>query len=439
MLSPTGRLQSPCAQPSRGRQCMWLKSSVPRYLAVLAVFALALLQVGSASAQPKYKILHSFTGGDDGGGLFGSLLMGGAGNLYGVTRGGGRHIYGTVFELCPSSKDRWKETVLYNFCALPSCADGAGGWAGLASDAAGNLYGATTTGGSTNQGVVFELTPGSGGWSYNIIYQGGSEVGWVLDKAGNLYGFDGPGTYHDGAAVELSPGADGWTYNVLFSFDVSKDGYDPWSAMIFDATGNLYGTTKYSQDGNGTVFKLTPVSPSPENERAEEILHDFRGSSRHDGQDVHAGLVFDQSGNLYGATAAGGAYNQTCLEGCGTVFKLALEQNGRWKETILHDFTYLADGSSPLGTLVFDAAGNLYGTAAGGGKGQQYCDGGCGVVFKLTPSAKGKWKSTVLHWFTGTDGAAPQAGLIIDSKGNLYGTTQYGGSGGAGVAFELTP
>ena len=419
---------------------MRLKSSVPRYLTVLAIFALALVLVGSASAQPKYKILHAFTGGDDGGGLFGSLLLDAAGNLYGITRGGGKHIYGTVFELSPSSKGHWKETVLYNFCALSGCADGAGGWAGLASDAAGDLYGATTTGGSSDQGVVFELTPGSGGWSYKIIYEGGSDVGWVLDESGNLYGFLGPGRYRNGAVAELSPGSDGWSYSVLYSFDDEHgDGFFPWAALIFDSSGNLYGTTKDGgKEGFGIAFKLSPVSPSAGNLWREQILHNF-DAFQHDGIYPYAGFVLDRSGNLYGATAAGGISNQTCLEGCGTVFKLTHEQNGRWKETILHDFTYLSDGSSPLGTLVFDAAGNLYGTAAGGGKGQTYCNGGCGVVFKLTPSAKGKWKYTVLHWFTGPDGAAPQAGLIIDSKGNLYGTTQYGGSGYAGVAFEITP
>jgi uncharacterized repeat protein (TIGR03803 family) len=412
---------------------MRLKSSLLWSLTILVL-------AGGAAAQPKYKILHAFTGGDDGGGLFGSLLLDASGNLYGVTRGGGTHIYGTVFELSPSSKGHWKETVLYNFCALSGCADGAGGWAGLASDAAGDLYGATTTGGSSDQGVVFELTPGSGGWSYEVIYEGGSSTGWILDKAGNLYGFTGPGAYGDGAVAELSPGSDGWTYNVLFSFDVSKDGYDPQSAMIFDTNGNLYGTTKYSQDGNGTAFKLMPPAWSrAENEWTEDILHDFRGSSHHDGQLVYAGLVFDQSGDLYGATEAGGVYNKSCPGGCGTVFKLSPGQNGHWKETVLHYFADASRGAGPLGTLVFDGAGNLYGTTVGGGKGQQYCGGGCGVVFKMTPNAGGKWKYTVVHYFDGQNGAGPWGALIVDPKGNLYGTTQYGGSGYAGVAFEITP
>src|ERR1700733_11503638 len=192
------------------------------------------LTAGEGFAAPTYNVLHAFTGRLDGGGLWGSLLLDGAGNVYGATGGGGTHIYGTVFELSPSS-DGWTEAVLYNFCQQSHCADGAAPFAGLASDAAGNLYGATTTGGSTNQGVVFELTPGSDGWSYTIIYQGGSEVGWVLDKAGNLYGFDGPGRYQNGAAAELSPGSDGWSYNVLYSFDDEHgDGFFPWAAMVFD-------------------------------------------------------------------------------------------------------------------------------------------------------------------------------------------------------------
>src|ERR1700733_9918079 len=292
------------------------------------------LTAGEGFAAPKYKILHAFTGGLDGGGLFGSLLLDGAGNVYGVTRGGGQHIYGTVFELSPSTKGHWKETVLYNFCALSGCADGAGGWAGLVSDAAGDLYGSTTTGGATNQGVVFELTPGSDGWSYNIIYQGGSEVGSVLDKVGNLYGFDGPGRYQNGAAAELSPGSDGWSYNVLYSFDDEHgDGFFPWAAMVFDPSGNLYGTTKDGgKKGFGIAFKLSPVSPGPGNLWREQILHNF-DAFPHDGIYPYAGFVRDPSGNLYGATAAGGISNQTCLEGCGTVFKLTPEEKGRWKET----------------------------------------------------------------------------------------------------------
>jgi uncharacterized repeat protein (TIGR03803 family) len=136
----------------------------------------------------------------------------------------------------------------------------------------------------------------------------------------------------------------------------------------------------------------------------------------------------DSSGSLYGTTDVGGP------AGYGTVFKLTPQANGRWKETILHSFTQGTNGDHVSAGVVFDRAGNLYGTTIGGGT---QCD--CGVVYKLAPQANGKWNYTVLHRFTGADGAQPDANLIVDDKGNLYGTTPTGGAGGAGVAFEITP
>jgi uncharacterized repeat protein (TIGR03803 family) len=411
---------------------MRLKSSL---IISLVVFCLIGTLAGSARARPKYKILHAFTGGDDGGGLFGSLLMDGAGNLYGITRGGGKHIYGTVFELS-RSKGNWKETVLHNFCSLQNCADGAGGWAGPTFDPAGHLYGATTTGGSSDQGVVFQLTRRQGGWKYRVIYEGGSKTGWIADKAGNLYGFNGPGTYHDGDVAELSPSSKGWALTPLYSFDTAKgDGWGLESGLNFDPKGSLYGTTEYGGSGGfGTAFEVSPPSPlDTQGDWQEQILHQFP-AYQGDGEYPYAGLIADEAGNVYGATESGGA----CY-GCGTVFELTPGSDGTWQETILHEFSKPSDGLNPMATLVMDGAGNLYGSTAGGGGGMQYCNGGCGTVFELSPEAQGKWKYTVLHRFNGNDGAAPQAALILDSKGNLYGTTQYGGAGYAGVAFEITP
>ena len=419
---------------------MRLKSSPMMFC--LTVIALAAFFVGEAWAHPKYKILHAFTGGDDGGGLFGSLVLDKSGNLYGITRGGGKHIYGLVFELSPSPNGHWKETVLHNFCSVrskkgpPLCLDGAGGLAGPVFDPAGNLFGATTTGGSYNQGVVFQLTKTRGVWKYKIILEGGTGLGWATDSAGNLYGYYGPGQYHDGAVAELSHRADGWTDKALYSFDFGK-GHDGWgieSGFNFDSTGNLYGTTEYGGSGGfGTAFEVSPPDPlGTQDEWQEHILHQFP-AFQGDGEYPYAGLIADKAGNVYGATESGGA----CYP-CGTIFELSPGSDGTWQETILHKFSNPSDGTGPLGTLVFDGAGNLYGTTLSDGA-QQYCDGGCGVVFKLTPEGQGKWKYTVLHRFKGSDGAAPWAALILDSKGNLYGTTQYGGSGTAGVAFEITP
>lgn len=279
----------------------------------------------------------------------------------------------------------------------------------------------------------------SGTWSLSIL-SSKAALGLVLGGAGDLYGFGGPGQYNEGDGFKLSPGRNGWTETVLYSFNSQNgDGFTPESALIFGPSGNLYGTTKDGGSGGfGTAFKLRPGSSDTENPWQERILHNFP-AFQGDGHYPYAGLVLDRSGNLYGATEAGGVYGQTCLGGCGTVFKIAPGHHDVWKETILHEFTDLSNGATPLGTLVFDRAGNLYGTAAGGGKGQQYCDGGCGVVFRLAPRTKGTWKYTVLHWFKARDGAAPQAGLTVDRKGNLYGTTEYGGPGYAGVVFEITP
>jgi uncharacterized repeat protein (TIGR03803 family) len=165
----------------------------------------------------------------------------------------------------------------------------------------------------------------------------------------------------------------------------------------------------------------------------EQVLHSFPAFPK-DGQVPGVGaLVFDASGNLYGTTSEGGA--NTCFAGCGTIFRLTQETDGRWKETILYNFKNGASGFSPGAGVVLDQAGNLYGATTYGGTSSR----GCGVVYKLAPGANGNWTYTVLHRFTGSDGAQPDANLILDSKGNLYGTTATGGANGGGVVFELTP
>jgi uncharacterized repeat protein (TIGR03803 family) len=254
-----------------------------------------------------------------------------------------------------------------------------------------------------------------------------------LDQAGNLYGSIGPGKYGKGAATELSPGSDGWTGTYLYSFCPKfgcLDGDEPDSPLIWDASGNLYGTTIGGGKGQGGVaFELEHNSDGWK----EHVLHNFPASTG-DGFPPSSGLTLDKAGNLYGTTLQGGNGG-----GFGTVFKLSRGADGRWKETILYDFPTLKDGAGPEGGLAIDQAGNLYGTS-GGGIGP--CGGGgCGVVFKMTPpkSGSGKWTYTVLHRFTGPDGALPVAGPTLDDKGNLYGTTSTGGAGGYGVVFEITP
>jgi uncharacterized repeat protein (TIGR03803 family) len=182
--------------------------------------------------------------------------------------------------------------------------------------------------------------------------------------------------------------------------------------------------------------------------RKETVLYAFtsrNGFHPDAGWQPNAGLIFDAKGNLYGTTAQGGNYLNGCsTSGCGVVFKV--DPTTR-KETVLYKFTGGADGAGPRAGLIFDAKGNLYGTTYNGGNNVNSCDGsggsGCGVVFKVDPTTR---KETVLYTFTGgADGAGPTGGLIFDAKGNLYGTTYNGGdlnlcySGGCGVVFKLTP
>jgi uncharacterized repeat protein (TIGR03803 family) len=228
---------------------------------------------------------------------------------------------------------------------------------------------------------------------------------------------------------KLAPNPDGtWTESVLYSFTGGADGGSPWAALVFDAAGNLYGTTWVGgADGKGAVFKLTP---NPDGTWTESVLYSFTGGA--DGAYPAAGVIFDAAGNLYGTTGGGGADDN------GAVFKLTPDPDGSWTESVLHSFTGGADGGGPVTALIFDAAGNLYGTTAGGGSRLlNICRGlGCGVVFELTPTSTG-WSETVLNEFLGK-AADPEAPVIFDPKGNLYGTT-WSGTGNYGVVFEITP
>lgn len=397
---------------------------------MLGLSGLTLLLAPAGLAAPTYKVLDAFTGGADGGGVFGSVVMDERGNLYGTTSGGGAHNSGTVFELSPSSGGHWTETVLHSFCTQHGCQDGSLPIAGLALDPAGNLYGAS-------EEAIFELSPGSGGWSFDVLYGGGSGSNLLLDEAGNLYGPFGRSSGHGGAISELVRSS-GWTLKTLYSFCPKTpcvDGDSP-NAVAWDASGNLFGTTQLGGKGIsgdwGTVFELSHTAKDGWEHLRLHSFQAFQG----DGEVPYAGLVLDSAGNQYGTTSSGGKY--TCYNaGCGTVFKLARDSEGHWKETILHNFKRDKNGLGPGAGLVSDKAGNLYGITAGGGLFNE-CAIGCGVVFKLSPSSGGTWNYSILHRFTGKDGANPAAALILDNQGNLYGTTTQGGAGGAGVVFEIT-
>jgi uncharacterized repeat protein (TIGR03803 family) len=211
---------------------------------------------------------------------------------------------------------------------------------------------------------------------------------------------------------------------VLHHFGTGTDGAAAYGRVIFDAAGNLYGTTAFGgTSGAGIVFELAnPEAPAG---WTESILYNFSGGS--DGSQPYGGLIFDSAGNLYGTTFQGGASN------AGTVYELTPGKGGAWTETVLYSFAGGADGSGPQSDLNFDQAGNLFGTTTGGGS------PGNGIVFQLTPGQGGSWTETVLHRFMTNEGTSPRAAVIFDRKGSLYGTLANDGVFGAGAVFRLKP
>jgi uncharacterized repeat protein (TIGR03803 family) len=287
-----------------------------------------------------------------------------------------------VFVLTPSS-DGWHETTLLDL----NDSDGAVPTAGVILDTSGNLYGTTPGGGPNGGGVAYELTPGSGGWNETILNA----------FYPSYYGQPAPG------------------------------GSSPYASLIADAAGNLYGTT-YAGGANcsgwscGTVYELRPLSGGG---WQEIVLHRFVNNGKDGGTPGWGALFMDKLGTLYGTTAGGGCCG-------GVIYKLTPKANGHWKETILYSFQGGASGEGPNAGVVMDNSGNLYGTTDYGGS-------GCGVIYRLAPRPKDKWKYTVLHTFAGIDGCLPEGNFVLDKKGNLYGGTVLGGPTDNGVVFELTP
>jgi uncharacterized repeat protein (TIGR03803 family) len=406
----------------------------------------------SSSGQWTETVLWDFTGGTDGELPAYGVIQGRSGYLYGALSprsggSGGTNVNGTVFALARGNSGQWLETTLTTF---PDT-DGGVPQSNLVADAAGNLYGTTSEGGAHHFGTVFQLTNSPGGWKEAILYNFPSGKGagaflfsnpsaLIFDSASNLYGeTEYGGTAGLGTVFELSPIAGGgWKEKDLFRFSGVKTGLHPSGGLVFDADGNLYGTTQSGGDqtrctpGCGIVFKLTPSDVH----WTETVLYKFTGGS--DGAEPAAGLIFDQSGNLYGTTEIGGTLGAAC--GCGTIFELSPSSGGTWTETLLHRFSDShGDGALPLAGLIFDQMGNLYGTTAYGGDHGLICGPqGCGMVFELSPSS-GVWNESVLYTFIGSDTTYPTAALIFDQSGNLYGTTEGGSFGTGGNVFELSP
>jgi len=274
--------------------------------------------------------------------------------------------------------------------------------------------------------------------------------GLTFDTKGNLFGTTasaGTGEAIDGTVFELTRKASGsFTFRTIHTFSQpTGDGANPGSAVVFDAEGNLYGTTPNGGDGCGIVYELSPTKSGKWN---ENILHKF-GINGKDGCNPSGRLIFDQAGDLFGGTfnGGGGLDNLFCHNGCGTTYKLHLA-NGKWTETVLHRFIGKGtDGWNPSGSLAFDKAGNLWGATFLGGAGDSSTcgdpNGGvgfCGTVFELTPNANGTWTESTLYSFVdASTGWNSFSGLILDQAGDLIGTTENGGSALHGTVFKITP
>jgi hypothetical protein len=421
-------------------------------IAFAAVFG-SLVVVAPLFAASKENVLQRFPYAS----LRGGLIMDAAGNVYGTT------VYandscGTVFELKPGENGKWKQKTLYLF-GTNGPTDACRPYGSLIFDPEGNLYGTTLEGGTQSYGTVFELTRGTkGNWTEKVLYNFCSAsackdgvwpfAGLIFDSVGTLYGTTSSGgTYGSGGTVfKLTRGGGGnWTETVLHSFRKYGDhASGPLGGLVSDASGNLYGTTYaggiYRKDCDpsqlhcGTAFEL---KRGKNGKWREIVLHRFR---RKDGANPGSGLIFGATGSLYGTTFLGGTGpckdDNGIVLGCGTVFSLTPVANGKWVEKVLHNFDDDGkDGYSPLASLIFDAAGNSYGTTESGGTGNG------GTVFSLIQKANGKWKEVIVHSFAGTrDGALPTAGLIFDPIGNLYGTTSSCGNENCqGTVFEITP
>lgn len=455
--------------PARNLHCLTLLTAVACGL------------ITSASAQWSEKVLYSFQGGTDGAFPSGGLILDKAGNLYGATSDGGLSSCfvvggcGTVFKLSPPSAKggSWAETVLYEFSGY-SYGDGSSPIGGVILDETGNLYGVTGYGGTgpcilfgiaTGCGTVYELSPPAKAgdpWTEKVLYsfQGGDDGDYavgslVFDGEGKLYGATSFGGGQEttcgyylvgcGTIFELSPpqtGGGQWTENVLHRFAGGEDGGNPTGGFVFDSEGSLYGTTGSGGSeggvcslGCGTVFRLTP---RPDGEAwAEQILLSFNGQ---DGAYPYAGVIPDKHGNLYGTFYSGGKV------GDGGVFELMRpNQKGfSWTEKVLVSFLNGYTGGLPMGGLLLDPSGNLYGTNIGCST--ERCSG---LVFELEPKAdRGpSWADTTLYSFPPPptqNGFWPEASLLPDSHGHLYTTTSGGGTGqncagGCGTVVELWP
>ncbi|HTW89794.1 MAG TPA: choice-of-anchor tandem repeat GloVer-containing protein [Candidatus Binataceae bacterium] len=436
------------------------------------LFSLAIaFPAGAAS----FKSLYSFCPGrspcTDGRTPEGGLLIDSHGDLFGTTPGGGAYNSGAVFELTLTPKKTYTETPIYSFCSGGgNCTDGEAPQSNLIMDSSGNLYGTTAGGGLNNRGTVFELSPAGGGaYTENVLYSfcstGGESCtdgrgpfgGVVMDSDGDLYGTTNTGGTPIGAdtgpgvVFELIPNESktSYTEQVIYNFCAQSgcsDGITPYAGLLMDSYGDLFGTTAGGGNSNsgGVAYELTPNESKTA--YTESVLYNFcsqGGDACTDGDDPSpfAPLTADSGGNLYGVTLDGGAHAG------GVVFKLTYDATTTsYSPSTLYNFcakggSKCTDGSHPQAGLVVDTSGNLYGStySGGGGKDKQ------GTVFELAfKKKKDTYAQSILHSFCSTykkgiceDGGNPVGTMAVDSLGKLYGTTNRDGPYGEGTVFRV--
>jgi uncharacterized repeat protein (TIGR03803 family) len=415
---------------------MRLSQLNPGFCRAAAAIIVSLVLQADASAASNEKTVYAFCSVPnctDGSYPESGVIFDKTGNLYGTANAGGVG-FGSVFSLTPDSTGNWTESTIYTFTSL---ADGDGP-NNLVFGNAGTLYGTTIYGGGAGNcsnggcGTVFKLALVNGVWTKKVLYRfsGGNDggvpfSGVIRDKAGNLYGTTSEGgTRGAGTVFELTHSQKGWTERVIHNFTGGSDGGKPFSGLILDTLGHLLGTTTQGGRSNlGVVFELTLATQGWK----ETVLHSFAGNGQ-DGADPYTGnLMLDRAGNLYGTTAGGG------MNGLGTVFQLTRSKSGV-KERVLYSFFGTSDGNAPYTGVIIDTAGNLYGTTSIGGS------GGDGTIFTLRNTGSA-WNITVLYGFSGSDGSEPIGNLVFDVAGNIYGTAALGGANhtGTGNVFEITP
>ena len=426
----------------------WLLVSLALLLSPAAVLA-----QGQYTASALYNFCPQ-SGCPDGGNPTSPPLFDTHGNIYGVANVGGANHQGVVYQLTPNG-GTWSESVLYSFCPQSGCPDGKDPYYPLVIDSQGNLYGTTIQGGSFNGGVVYELSPvggGLSGWTESVIYNicspnpcpGGSQFygGLTIDTHGNLYGVALVGGTHNsaGTVFELSPSGGSWTFTVLYEFCTltnCTDGLQPKGAPIFDSHGNLYGTTTGGGANNAGV--VYELSPSGGGSWTYNVLYNFCPvSGCNDGQEPVNALVFDAQGNLYGDAGAGGANPPY-----GGVFELSPAGGGSWTEQLLASFCpgpTCPNGYGPMGVAI-DSHGDVFGnTAFGGNNGANR-----GTVFELTPGSGGQFTYNIIYTFcpmencSNQGGGEPLAGVTLDAQGNVYGANAAGGLHSEGAVYELSP